>query len=189
MRGWQQILAGAGLRPLRALYWNEGLDDMIANSVEYMGMQLGIDASDTENLQYFSYCAQGELRLQACCSCGLLRYPPTSACPWCASRDSEWKKTSGIGTIYSYTEVHHAIQPHFQAYVPYLVLLVELDDQKDKPAKGESLRIIGNLVDAHGKPRGLNEGDPCGIGSRVVLVFTQISESFALPQWKLLSSN
>lgn len=29
--------------------------------------------------------------------------------------------------VYTYAEVHHAIQPAFQAHLPYLVLIIELD--------------------------------------------------------------
>ena len=56
----------------------------------------------------------------------------------------------GKGAVYSYEEVHHGIQPAFQARTPYMVLLVELDTQKAKPTEHESLRVIGNLTTPDG---------------------------------------
>jgi len=44
----------------------------------------------------------------------------------------------GRGTVHSYTEVHHAIQPAFKQFTPYLVLLVELDTQSGKPTREEA---------------------------------------------------
>ncbi len=42
-----------------------------------------IDDLDIENLEYFKHCAAHDFHLQACAGCGRLRYPPTTACPWC----------------------------------------------------------------------------------------------------------
>src|SRR4051812_48359383 len=51
----------------------------------YMGMNLTIDDLDQENLPYFRYCAEHNFHLQKCDDCSLLRYPPTTGCPWCSS--------------------------------------------------------------------------------------------------------
>ena len=96
---------------------------------EYLGMRLEISDLDTENRAYFSYCAAHDFRLQACTACSLLRYPPTTACPWCANPGAQWTPVQGRGTVYSYGEVHQAIQPAFKTRLPYHVLLVELDEQ------------------------------------------------------------
>ena len=52
--------------------------------------------------------------------------------------------------MHSYTQVHHAIQPAFKPFVPYVILLVDLDTQKGKPTEHEALRIVGNLTTADG---------------------------------------
>ena len=98
-------------------------------NANYLGMPLEINDLDHENLEYFSYCAKHDFRLQRCTNCKLMRYPPATACPWCTELKSEWVSVEGKGTVHSYTEVHHAIQPAFKAATPYLVLLVELDTQ------------------------------------------------------------
>ncbi len=87
---------------------------------DYLGMSLSIDDLDVENLAYFKHCAEHNFHLQACEDCKLLRYPPTTACPWCMSRQAKWVPVEGKGAVHSYTEVHHAIQPAFKAHTPYL---------------------------------------------------------------------
>ena len=54
---------------------------------EYMGMMLTVDDVDKENREFFKFCAQGEFRLQRGKKSGLLRYPPTTACPWTGDRE------------------------------------------------------------------------------------------------------
>lgn len=62
---------------------------------EYMGMMLSIDDLDHENLDFFRYCHAGDFRLQRGKTSGLLRYPPTTACPWTGERESEWVSVEG----------------------------------------------------------------------------------------------
>ncbi len=125
---------------------------------QYLGMGLRVDDLDVENLEYFKHCAAHDFHLQACAGCGRLRYPPTTACPWCMTRESTWKKVEGKGAVHSYTEVHHAIQPAFREHTPYLILLVDLDTQKGEPTPDEALRVIGNLQAGrrrHPRPHGV----------------------------------
>ena len=98
---------------------------------EYMGMPVFIDDLDRDNLSFYRYCGNNELRVQECSACHLKRLPPTSACPFCSSEEVEWVLVTGKGTVYSYGEVQHAIQGAFKPHLPYHLLLVELDEQKD----------------------------------------------------------
>jgi uncharacterized OB-fold protein len=95
----------------------------------------------------------------------------------------------GRGTVHSYTEVHHAIQPAFKQYTPYLVLLVELDIQSGKPTKEEGLRVIGNLARPDGVLASKSEVDRVGIGTRVRMVFSDVAQGLALPQWTIDESS
>ncbi len=150
---------------------------------QYLGMPLDISELDAENLEYFRYCAGHAFHLQACTACGLLRYPPTTACPWCADPGARWTPVEGSGTVHSYTEVHHAIQPAFRDHVPYLVLLVDLDTQKGVPTAEEALRVVGNLTTPEGRLAPPELVRKIGIGTRVRMVFTDIAPGLALPQW------
>jgi uncharacterized OB-fold protein len=157
----------------------------MAIQTPYLGMPLDINDLDVENLEYFRHCAAHDFHLQACKACGLVRYPPTTACPWCASPDSEWKKVEGRGTVHSYTEVHHAIQPAFRGRTPYMILLVDLDTQKGKPGEHEALRVVGNLTTPDGMLAPPELVRRVGIGTRVRMVFSDVGEGIALPQWTI----
>ena len=150
---------------------------------DYLGMSLSIDDLDGENLAFFKHCSEHRFHLQRCDDCNLLRYPPATACPWCASPHATWTPVEGEGEVYSYEEVHHAIQPQFKAHTPYLVLLVELDTQKGAPSKDEGLRVVGNLTTPDGVLAPPEIVERVGIGSRVRMVFTDVAPGLSLPQW------
>ena len=99
------------------------------------------------------------------------------------SRGSKWVPVEGKGTVHSYTEVHHAIQPAFRGHTPYLVLLVDLDTQKGKPTEHEALRVVGNLVTPDGKLAPPELVGRVGIGTRVRMVFSDVAPGLSLPQW------
>ena len=151
--------------------------------VEYMGMMLTVEDVDRENREFFGFCAKGEFRLQRGSESGLLRYPPTTACPWTGDREYEWALVEGKGTIHSYGEIHHPIQPAFKTKVPYMTLIVDLDTQKGQPTEYEALRIGGNLVTTSGDFAPPEIIRQVGIGTRVKMLFNNITDDFALPQW------
>ena len=152
---------------------------------EYLGMRLTIEDVDKENRAFYNYCAQGDFRLQKGKKSGLLRYPPTTACPWTRDREYEWVSVPGKGAVHSYAEVHHAIQPSFRAHVPYMILLVDLDTQKGKPTEHEALRVVGNLATPDGKLAPAEMVKKVGIGTRVRMVFADVAPGLALPQWTI----
>ncbi|HEV2301182.1 MAG TPA: OB-fold domain-containing protein [Stellaceae bacterium] len=157
----------------------------MAIRAEYLGMPLVLDDLDIENVEYFRHCAEHRFHLQACAECGLLRYPPTTACPWCAALDSRWTPVEGKGAVHSYTEVHHAIQPAFRDHLPYLMLLVDLDTQQGRPTAQEALRVVGNLATPDGKLAPPELVRSVGIGTRVRMVFSDVAPGLALPQWAI----
>ena len=154
-------------------------------TADYLGMGLRLDELDGENVAYFKHCAGHRFHLQQCDDCNLLRYPPTTACPWCMSREARWAPVAGKGAVHSYTEVHHAIQPAFQAHLPYLILLVDLDTQKGKPTKDEALRVMGNLTTPDGKLAPPDMVRKVGIGTRVRMVFADAGPGLAIPHWTI----
>jgi uncharacterized OB-fold protein len=157
----------------------------MAIRAEYLGMGLTVDDLDVENLEYFRHCAEHGFHLQACAQCGRLRYPPTTACPWCATLESAWQKVEGKGAVHSYTEVHHAIQPAFRSHTPYLILLVDLDTQKGEPTSDEALRVVGNLCTPDGNLAPADQVRQVGIGTRVRMVFSDVAPGLSLPQWTI----
>ena len=79
-----------------------------------------------------------QLRLQRCDDCGRFRFIPGEMCPGCYSAAATWTEVSGRGRVYTYTVVHRAPTPAYQADAPYVIAHVELD---------EGPRIISTLVD------------------------------------------
>jgi uncharacterized OB-fold protein len=154
-------------------------------TANYLGMPLDISGLDTENLEYFRHCAAHAFHLQACTACSLIRYPPTTACPWCAHPEARWVAVDARGTVHSYTEVHHAIQPAFKSHTPYLILMVDLDTQKGKPSPEEAIRVVGNLTTPDGVLAPPEMVRKVGIGTRVRMVFSDVAPGLSLPQWTI----
>lgn len=157
----------------------------MAIEAEYLGMTLAISDADIENLEYFRHCADHDFHLQKCKSCNLLCYPPRTACPWCADADFEWVPVEGKGAVHSYGEVHHAIQAGLKDRAPYLILIVDLDTQKGVPDEHTALRVTGNLTTPDGEFAAPDLVKQVGIGSRVRMVFKDITDGLSLPMWTL----
>ena len=97
--------------------------------------------ADDDGAPFWEYAAQGELRVQACAApdCGRLRFPPRPCCPHCQSFDSEWRRVSGRGRIWSYVFPHPPLLPDYAAQAPYNAVIVEL-------AEDPLIRLVGNVV-------------------------------------------
>lgn len=76
---------------------------------------------------WFDGAREGRLALTRCRACGAWSTPRV-VCPQCWSQDVEVAAASGLGEIYSYTVLHRAGRPGFEADVPYVVALVTLDE-------------------------------------------------------------
>lgn len=152
---------------------------------DYLGMTLSVSELDIENTEYFKHCAAHAFHLQECSGCGIVRYPPGAACHNCGSLESRWVPVEGKGAVHSYCEVHHGIQPAFKERVPYMILLVDLDTQKGKPSAEQALRVGGNLVTPDGALAPPEIVKRVGIGSRMRIVFADVSDGLSLPHWTL----
>lgn len=139
-----------------------------------------LPATDEEGLFFWEGTRLGELRVQACASCGRLRHPPRPMCHFCRSTDRSYEVMSGRGRIWSYVVAHPPLLTAYAELAPYNVIVVELDEEP-------TIRFVGNLVDS---PEGqINEVDPHSIeiGEPVEVVFKRYeradgSEEF-LPMW------
>jgi uncharacterized OB-fold protein len=150
--------------------------------VQYRGMTLVVPDNDSEWKEFYAHARAHRLVMRRCSACGLMRYPPTHACPWCMNLGWTWQEVSGRGTIHSYEIVAHAIQPGFRDWTPYPVVLVELDEQRGRPTADDGLRLVANLLTPDLRP----EADKhVAIGKRVRVVFQDLAEHMALPQFTL----
>lgn len=77
---------------------------------------------------YWEAAARGELLIQGCAACGVLRHYPRLLCDQCYSDEVSWTIASGRGTIHSWTVAHHAFHPAFIPELPYTIVTVDLEE-------------------------------------------------------------
>jgi len=66
-----------------------------------------------------------------------------------------------------------------------LLLLVELDEQRNLPDEFDGLRLQGNLVTPTGDMASPVQVERVGIGMRLRVVYKDLGDGFALPQWMI----
>ncbi|MGV2916757.1 Zn-ribbon domain-containing OB-fold protein [Streptomyces alfalfae] len=132
---------------------------------------------DEDGAPFWDYAARGELRVQACAACAALRWPPRPCCPHCRSFDTEWRRMSGRGRIWSYVFPHPPLLPAYAAQAPYNAVVVEL-------AEAPRVRLAGNLVAAPDAPLDSVPPERLRIGVKVQVVFAEV-DGMAVPRWML----
>ena len=81
--------------------------------------------------------ARGELHLPWCLACDAPFFYPRTLCPRCGSRELEWRRASGRGTLHAFCIQHATPLPEFRDLVPFVTALVEL---------AEGPRMMSRLV-------------------------------------------
>ena len=82
-----------------------------------------IRVADNWRLRGQRYRLEGE----RCGHCGEMIFPPRDICPECKKPAKTPHPLSGRGEVYTYSTVHTAPEG-FQAYAPYTVALVKLEE-------------------------------------------------------------
>lgn len=115
-----------------------------------------------DNAWWWDGIARGELPIQRCRACGVLRHPPRPMCGACQSIEWDSVPAEGGGTVYSYTVLHH---PKFPGYdYPLICAVIELD---------EGTRIVSNVVGC--------APEEVRIGMRVALSMDRVDDTMTLP--------
>ena len=115
--------------------------------------------------QYWEGCARGELLYQRCEDCGTVALRPGTVCGHCLSRSLLWVRSSGHGTLYSWTVVWRAPRPAFT--VPYAPAIVSLD---------EGYWMVTSIVGC--EPEDLRDGMP------VAVEFHPAGDDIVLPYFR-----
>jgi uncharacterized protein len=94
---------------------------------------------------FWDGCARGELMFQRCTNCHRPIFNPAPICRWCTSNALEWEKSSGTGSIYSWSVVW---RPQTQAFdTPYVVAIIDVD---------EGYQMIANIIGC--EPEDVSDG-------------------------------
>jgi uncharacterized OB-fold protein len=115
-------------------------------------------------MPYWRHLAAGCLHLNVCDDCGAARHPPGPICPKCRSFRNSWRPATGNAMLNSFTEVRHPVHALLTAAVPYIVMLVDLE---------EGVRLISGI------PPGRAVSLRVGMPLRCEVV--RFDERFALP--------
>jgi uncharacterized OB-fold protein len=96
---------------------------------------------------FYEGLALGELRVQKCDDCGMVRNPPGPMCPHCRSLKWTALKCSGTGKVFSFTTHHHPPLANF--VMPHTIILADM---------AEGFRLVGGLpgVDSLGIQVGMS---------------------------------
>lgn len=108
-----------------------------------------------DNASFWEGVDAGELRIQRCQGCGVLRHPPQPMCDRCGSTDQGHVVASGRGAVYSHVTHHYPPLPGVQ--LPHTVLLVELE---------EGVRLVSELAPGE-------DAEQVRIGAPVRVAFEQ----------------
>jgi len=122
-----------------------------------------------EAQRYWEGCKNHELWIPFCRSCQSFYFYPRAFCPQCFSWDIEWRRTSGLGKIYTFAIQHRAWHPGWSAEVPYVTALVVLE---------EGPRLYTNIVGVDADPKHIRCDMP------VEVVFDDVSEEISLPKFR-----
>jgi uncharacterized OB-fold protein len=102
-----------------------------------MSSELPVPIVNADSAPYWEGARRDQLLLQQCTDCQTFRFFPRYLCTHCGSEKVEWVEVSGRGTVHSFTIVHRAAFPAFQARTPYVVALVDL---------AEGPRMMTNII-------------------------------------------
>ena len=117
--------------------------------------------------EFYDFCRQGELRFQRCTQCGSLRHVPREICAECSSFDWEWVRSSGRGSIPTWTVVERALHPAFGKSTPYAPVVIEME---------EGVRLLTQMLDV--APGELKVGMP------VQVEFKALTDEVTLPYFR-----
>ena len=136
-----------------------------------------VPVPDADTEAFWEACREGRLVIQQCDACEAWLWQPRPVCSRCQGLELCWKEVTGAGRVASWMVMRPPTLPAYADKVPFVILLVELD---------EGVRLVGYLVDDEGrlvKTDGAAEG--VTIGRSVALAFHDQAGT-VLPSWKLV---
>jgi uncharacterized protein len=122
---------------------------------------------DIETQDFWQAAKEGYLGIPTNPQTGKTFWYPRMYCPDDWGQKAEIRRGSGRGTIYSYIVVHRHAHPGFNAQVPYVVALIDLE---------EGPRMMSRV---DGNPKEVK------VGAKVEVYFEEMNDEINLPRFKL----
>jgi hypothetical protein len=138
-----------------------------ARTTEVVSPIRPIPDKDTEF--FWEGARHGRLLILRCDDCGYYVHWPRPVCRRCLSSRLSPAEVSGRGTVYTYTVAVQSFHPWFESRIPYLLAVVELEEQRH-------LKLVTNLVECV-------EGD-VQVGMAVEVVFEKLDDELTLPMFR-----
>ncbi len=126
-----------------------------------------LPALDGLTKEFYNWCRRGDLRFQRCSPCQAWRHVPRPMCAACGSFEWTWQRSSGRGTVFSWTVAERPMHPAFQHDAPYAPVVIEME---------EGVRLVSEMLDC--------SPDELTIGMPVELVFDHVTPEITLPKFK-----
>jgi len=118
-----------------------------------------------DNKWWWDCLDKGELAIQKCSDCGVLRHPPRPMCGECRSTSWEPSFACGEGTVYSFVVIRHPEVPGYT--YPLIIAVIDL---------AEGTRYVGNLVDI--------EPEEVEVGMKVEASIELVDDEMKLPVFR-----
>jgi hypothetical protein len=90
--------------------------------------QVPLPQPDAVSGPFWVGCGEQRLLFQQCRACGTFQSVPRLCCANCRAGEFDWIESGGKGRVYTYTIVHHPPSPALKDEVPFVVIVVKLDD-------------------------------------------------------------
>ena len=88
-------------------------------------------------------------------------------CYRCLSEDLGWFKSTGLGTVFSFTIIHQIAHPGFAPDVPYVYAIIDLDD---------GARIISNVINI--------DHSAVQVDMQVKVTFDDVTPDISIPKFE-----
>ena len=107
---------------------------------------------NADTMPFWEACNRHELIYQFCRECDHRQFYPRRMCKKCGSHGLEWVKAPLRGKVYSFTIQYRAPMSAFREDVPYVIALIDLDDD---------IRMMMNIKEC--RPEEIHIGMPVSI--------------------------
>ena len=128
---------------------------------------LPLPLPDRDSAPFYEAARRGELVFQRCTACRRFRHYPRPTCPACHSPAFTWERSTGRGTVWTWTIVRGPTLPAFERDLPYNIVDILMD---------EHVHFVSQLLDC--------PPDEIHAGLQVEAIFVPASDEITLVKFR-----